>query len=308
MKVLITGATGFSGTYLIDYLSTYNNLELIGLARGREHPKLKLSGISWIAADLLDLNCTVRILAECKPDLIVHLAGLNQGAFKDLLETNVVGTRNLLDAVSKSNPDCRTLVISSSAIYGYAGNTAIPEDAPQKPLSEYGISKMAQDALSQMYYDLLDLEVAVVRPFNLIGPGQPTSFVCGRIVQQMIDLERRNIDELKLLEISSRRDFIDIRDAVKGYWAVLSHPSFNRVCAGKAFNVGSGKSTAISDVIDLIGKKRGIHYPVKLPENSVSIPIPTQHSDNTHIQRVTGWRPEIPLIESLTDMVEEAQK
>lgn len=308
MKVLVTGASGFSGTHMMNFLSTNGDIEISGLTRGPLPPPSRLTEISWITADLLDRDHMFHILSEVNPDIIVHLAGLNHGTLKDLLEINIVGTKNLLDAGFKANPNCRTLVISSSAIYGYAGSAAIAEDAPQKPLSGYGISKMAQDALSLMYHDLQDAQVAVARPFNLIGPKQSTSFVCGRIIQQIIEIERRNREDLNLLEISSRRDFIDIRDAVKGYWAVLSHPAFNRVCSGKAFNIGSGTSTAISDLIEVIGKITGKQYQINLPEIPVSIPIPTQQSDNSRIYSTTGWMSEIPLITSLSDMLTEAQK
>ncbi|MDO9326000.1 MAG: GDP-mannose 4,6-dehydratase, partial [Methanoregula sp.] len=208
----------------------------------------------------------------------------------------------------KANPECHTLVVSSSAIYGYSISSAIPEDTISKPLNEYGVSKSAQDTLSLMYHESDGAQVTVARPFNLIGPDQTDLSVCGKIIGQIVEIEQGKKEALDLFEIVSSRDFIDVRDAVKGYWALISHPDFTHECAGRAFNIGSGKTSAIHDVINLIEKITGDHYEIRVSEIHPPIHSHTQKSDNSRIYAATGWKPAIPLEDSLRDMLKAARK
>jgi len=308
MKVIVTGASGFTGAHMMSFLSTREDIVLTGVARGCLPSVSNPTGKSWVSADLLDRDHLINILSEICPDAIIHLAGRNHGTFKDLLETNAVGTKNLLDAALKANPECHTLVVSSSSIYGYSISSAIPEDTLPKPLNEYGVSKLAQDTLSLMYHEIHGAHVTVARPFNLVGPDQTDLSVCGRIIQQIVEIEQGKKEALNLFEIVSSRDFIDIRDVVKGYWALISHPEFTHVCAGRAFNVGSGKASAIHEVIDLIEKITGEHYQVRLSDVHAPIISQSQRSDNSRIYAVTGWMPDIPLQDSLWDMLNAARK
>jgi GDP-4-dehydro-6-deoxy-D-mannose reductase len=260
-----------------------------------------------VSADLLDRARLFDVLSTVRPDGIIHLAGLNHGSSKELLDANVAGTQNILDAAFRASPECRVLVIGSSAAYGYAGENPVTEDAPLRPLSDYGVSKAAQDALALAQYSDRSMQVSVARPFNLVGPGQPPTFVCGRIVQQVIEIEKRQRDALDILETSSCRDFIDVRDAVRAYFAILSHPEFSQQCAGRTFNIGSGITYTISAVISLIEGITGDRYTVRVPENPPVVPVPFLVSDTTRIRAITGWAAEIPLKESLRDMLDSAR-
>lgn len=308
MKVLITGASGFSGVHMIEFLSTQEDIRLTSLGRNAPAHFSRTHNISWVQGDILDPDKMTEVISAANPDAVLHLAGLNHGSLEEMQQTNVTGTQNILDATLKKNPDCRVLVISSSAVYGYAGNTPIPETSMLKPLAEYGVSKAAQDSLCLTYYKTKKCQVAVARPFNLVGPGQPASFVCGRIVQQVIEIEQGKRRGLDLLEIQSSRDFIDVRDVVQAYWMLLIHTKFREDCAGKAFNIGSGKTFAVSTVIDVLQEITGENYPLHLPASSPPIIIPSQMSDNTRIHSLTGWSPRISLKESLSDMLHAARK
>jgi nucleoside-diphosphate-sugar epimerase len=308
MKVLVTGASGFTGAHMMRFLSGREDIILTGFARARSSSFTNPTGKSWVSADLLDGDSLIDILLNICPDTIVHLAGRNQGTFKDLLEINVIGTKNLLDAAIIANPECRTLVVSSSAIYGYKVSNSITESTPLKPENEYGVSKSAQDILSLMYHEIKGAQVAVARPFNLIGPEQPDLSVCGNIIKQIVEIEQGKKETLDLLEILSSRDFIDVRDAVKGYWALISHPDFAHTCAGRAFNIGSGKGSAIHEVIDFIEKITGDRYRIRLPEVHTPTRVQSQKSDNSRIYAATGWMPTTSIGESLQDMLNTARK
>ena len=308
MKLLITGASGFTGMTMIGFLASRENISITGLGRKNPAQLPQVPCLSWVYGDILDPDTLSDTVSEVDPDAVLHLAGLNRGPLTDLRKTNVTGTKNILDATLRINACCPIVVVSSSAVYGYAGNAPIAETQILNPLSNYGISKAEQEALCNHYTNTRDCQVAVARPFNLIGPHQPVSFVCGRIVQQVIEIEQGTRNFLDLMEIRSSRDFIDVRDVVIGYWALLAHPEFSRTCAGNVFNVGSGKPCAISDVIKLIETITGDHYQIQLPKAMVPIPVPFQQSDNSRIHAATGWTPAIPLSDSLRDMLDASRE
>lgn len=303
MRVLVTGAAGFTGMRMMEFLAVQQGVVPIGLVR-RETGSMPGS---FVAADLLDPDALYDAAAKIRPDAVIHLAGLTRGTPDALHATNVTGTKNLLDAAVSANPDCRILVVSSSAVYGYAGDLPIPETAPLQPVSDYGISKVAQETLS-LHYDNRDASIAVARPFNLAGPGQPESFVCGRIVKQVVEIERQNRAAIELHEIVSARDLIDVRDVVRGYWALVSHPDFTGDCSGTAYNLGSGNAYRLSAIIALVEEITGEHYEIRVPETPPTIPVPTQRSDNARITSLTGWKPEISLKETLRAMLDAGRK
>jgi GDP-4-dehydro-6-deoxy-D-mannose reductase len=294
---------------LLSYLSSLPNVTLIGLTSSIPDKKSPDSrGIEWVQGDIRDRNSLEALVHSVGPERVIHLAALNYGQIEEMLMTNVAGTWNLLSAARKANQASRILVVSSSAVYGYAGTRPIIESAPLAPLSGYGVSKAAQELLALQHHAVHGMQIAVARPFNLIGPAQPESFVCGKIVGQVIRIENGMQESLSLLETRSARDFLDVRDAVAGYWAIIAHPEFSRACAGKAFNLGSGTPHSVAEVIAALETITGRHYPVTLPKKVPSVIIPTQQSDNSRVQSLTGWAPHIPLRDSLSDMLETARK
>lgn len=308
MKVLVTGASGFTGRYLMEFLSHEHGVETIGLVHSEPLESTPFSHARWITADIRNTEHLAQTLYSVRPEAVIHLAGLTHGTPDTLNETNVTGTKNLLDAALAVNSKSRILVISSSAVYGYAGESPLSESTPLVPLSEYGISKKIQEELSVSIGEASEGSVAIARPFNIAGPNQPDTFVCGRIVKQVVEIERGQRSVIEVFETVSSRDLIDVRDVVRGYWALVSHPDFARDCAGKAFNLGSGNAYPISRIIALIEEITGDHYQIRVPNIPSPVLIPTQRSDNSRITTLTGWRPEIPLKVTLKDMIDSARK
>jgi GDP-4-dehydro-6-deoxy-D-mannose reductase len=309
MRVLVTGAAGFTGTHMMQYLSQHEGVSVTGLVRKAAPVISKLENIpriSYTIADLLNRKSLMSVVAEIHPDTIIHLGGLTHGSLDDLLSANVAGTKNILDAGYTTNPDCRILVVSSSAVYGYPGTNPITEATPLQPLSEYGISKKKQETYAFMFHELTGAHLCVARPFNLAGPGQSESFICGKIVNQIHEINLQKKKALELREITSSRDLIDVRDVIRGYWALISHSEFSRDCSGQVFNLGSGNAYTISKIIALLEEITGRSYEVKLPPDPPEVPIPTQQSDNTRITTLTRWKPEIPLKDTLRDMLAAA--
>ena len=305
MKILITGASGFTGKWLLHYLqrNAPQGTEITGLVNSNTNHSIESANISIIKCNLLKRDWLKSCISPLRPDMIIHLAGLNHGTLSNLLETNVVGTKNLLDTVLMNNSECRILIISSGAVYGNAGSLPISEKMPCKPLTDYGISKTAQEIVCSVYQKIQGAHIAVVRPFNLVGPGQSSSFVCGRIISQVHQIHTGERETIDLADTSSSRDFIDVRDAVAGYWSILSHPNFEKKCAGKSFNIGSGKAYRISQVIDYVEEIMGETFSLKLPGSPSHIQVPFQRADISRIHKITGWSAKIPLKDSLRDML-----
>jgi GDP-4-dehydro-6-deoxy-D-mannose reductase len=304
MNILVTGSSGFTGRHMIHFLS---GLDLPGKnVVGVFHSTIPqtLPGTSFVQCDLRNRGETRDMIACVQPDRVIHLAGINRGSLERLLTDNVVCTQNLLESLLKNNFDGRVLVTGSSAEYGYNGGLPITEKNPLKPVSDYGISKVASSLLSLRYHEVEGLKVCIARPFNLTGPGQGDNLVCGRILDQIMKINGGLQDEILLSSsLDSRRDFIDVRDAVRAYWALISHSRFEEECAGQVFNIGSGKDYLISSVHELFEKIFRKTYPLAPVKTSTIDPVPQQVSDIRFIQQTVGWLPEIDLETSLFDMV-----
>ncbi len=303
MRLLVTGATGFTGTALLRFLSNKSDVQITAVTRNafRTTPD---NGASWVTADLLDKKELCRLLTIVRPDAVIHLAGLNRGSPEELFLANVFVLRNLLDAIAVTCPSCRILVTSSSAVYGYQGPDPITEDSPFQPVAEYGSSKAAGDLLATMYHREKELSIAIARPFNLAGPGQPDVFICGKIIRQFVECERGLRNAISLLEARSCRDFVDVRDVVRAYWSIIAHPQFAECCTGRAFNISSGKACPISEIIATLERITDKTYPVTLAHDSPTVAIPSQQGDSSRIFRITGWKPEISLEQTLRDMLD----
>jgi GDP-4-dehydro-6-deoxy-D-mannose reductase len=308
MKILVTGASGFTGMAMVQYLVSEGDQEIYGLVNTRPQFNEEKFGLRFVKGNLLNRKRLQEIIHDIRPEIIIHCAGLNKGTLDELLATNAVGTQNLLDSVHMEDIRCRTVVVSSSAVYGYSGTNPIKETAALHPQSAYGISKAAQELVALREYAINKSQVTLARPFNLVGPGLPSSFVCGGIVSQIARIEAGKQDTLHLRELVSKRDFIDVRDVIRAYWALADHPRFTRQCAGKIFNIGSGKAYAIAEVIRILEELLGKSYEISLPGTSPPISILSQKSNNDHIQRITKWLPDISLETSLKDMLIHEQK
>lgn len=305
MKLLITGASGFTGRHMVNHLLSLDREELDLYGLYNSTPPAPIRGCTYIRGDLSNPDDVYGLIRSISPDAIIHLAGANRGSLHDLFTINVIGTENLLEALHQEISDCKVLVVGSSAEYGYSGYDPISEDAPLRPLSAYGISKVAEDLLAQSYARKDSLPIAVARPFNLIGPGQPASFVSGRIIDQVIEIEMGLRKVMQLGYIGSSRDFIDVRDVVSAYWQILSHECFEDLFAGSATNIGSGTATPIKELLETLELVTKRQFIIQMSDESKGDLIPSQRSDNTRITTATQWKPSISLRRSLEDMLEQ---
>ena len=308
MRVLITGASGYSGKYLIDYIINAerkpdsDNSELFGLYNSSK-PRISDNICTFFKVNICNFKEISAVLTLVQPDYIIHLAGSRSGSYENLLSVNAQGTINLIEAAKNTCLDTRILIISSSAVYGYAGDDPISEDTALNPVGAYGVSKAAGEMAALSYFRQFGMNISVVRTFNLIGSGQDSNFVIGKIVKQIFEIRSGIRSSLELYSLDSGRDFVDVRDVTGAYWNIISSSKFEDECAGQIFNVGSGFAFTPRNVISLFEKLTGKKYDVILPPEIGKDLVPTQKSDNQKIKTIIGWLPTLKLEDSLRDML-----
>jgi GDP-4-dehydro-6-deoxy-D-mannose reductase len=181
-----------------------------------------------------------------------------------------------------------------------ADHLPITETTPLLPVSPYGASKAAAEMLGSYIARGRDLPVVMVRPFNHIGPGQSDRLVAASLAKQVAENERSGRSEILAGDLSPRRDLSDVRDVVRAYRLLAE-----RGVAGEAYNVCSGRAVAIRELADILIGLAGTPMKVVLdPERLRPVDVPILQGDNTKLCRDTGWAPEIPLEQTLADILD----
>ncbi len=309
-KVLITGITGFVGSHLSEFLLA-KKLEIYGIERWRSRTeninhitdKLKL-----IKADMRDAHSIEQVISKIEPDYIFHLAAqsyvpMSWNAPADTLETNVIGTVNLFEAIRKSKINPKIHVAGSSEEYGmvYKNELPIKETNPLRPLSPYGVSKVSQDVLSYQYNKSYGLKIVVTRAFNHTGPRRGDVFVTSNFAKQVVEIEKgKKKPIIEVGNLEAKRDFSDVRDVVRAYWLAINKCDF-----GEAYNICSGKAISMKELLDLIlsmSKVKGIKI-VKDPARMRPSDVPVLLGDCSKFKKKTGWKPEIPFEKTMEDLM-----
>jgi len=308
LRVLITGATGFVGGHLIRALEAEgpSAFKIFGTAYPDTPPP---SGNKLFFLDLRSEKDVMKFVGEIQPDWIFHLAAVSNVRRSwelrgETIETNVVGTLNLLEAVRQSAPAARVLFISSSDVYGFgpAPAEALKEEAPVQIVDPYAYSKAAGEMLCGFYEKIENVDIVIARPFPHTGPGQTEDFVCSDWARQVALIEKGDCAPiLKVGDLDLRRDFCDVRDVVRAYVLLL-----RKGRRGEVFNVCTGKLIALKDVLDfLLNEMSGSIFirievdPIKLRKKETSFLV----GNNSKISDETGWLPLIPIYQTLQDLV-----
>jgi GDP-4-dehydro-6-deoxy-D-mannose reductase len=309
LKALITGISGFVGSYLAEYLLENTSWQVAGTVFGPYSNIADLCDrLEIYPAELSRLDVMTFILEQASPDVIFHLAAqpLVSASLRDpwpTLETNIRMQLNVLEGVNKVNPDCRVLVVGSGEEYGLVSGEDLPihEDTPLRPLNAYAISKVAQDLMGLQYHLTHKLHVVRTRPFNHIGPRQRVGFVAPDFASQVAAIEQ-NLQEpvIQVGNLSVRRDFCDVRDVVRAYVLLSTEGK-----AGQVYNIGSGQSRSIQDVLDILLEHSQV--PVEIqpdPERMRPSDVPEVVCDATRIRHDTGWQTMISFEQSLKDILD----
>lgn len=294
----ITGVSGFVGTHLSRHL-----IDAGWDVAGYDLASPALD-VSFFIGDICDKEGLSRVLDDVRPDVVFHLAGIIKSDTPDTYyQAHVLGTVDLLDAVMASGLQPVVMIASSSAVYGSGlGRRPITEKFSPRPATHYGVSKLAQELAALHYFTSFELPVIVVRTFNLLGPGLSPVLACSAFAWQIAQAEKRGKPSTILTgNLGSRRDFLDVRDAVRVYKLLAEKGQ-----AGDVYNVSSGQATAISECLDYLRKQ------AKVPIDAVVDPdrlqrndIPVQAGSIKRVQTITDWEPEISKEQSLVDLLDD---
>ncbi len=299
---LVTGAAGFAGSHLLDLLSR-DGAEIVAWHRPGGGAPREVAGARWEAVDLLDPAAVDAAIARVRPAAVYHCAGAaHVGRSWDSTEstfaTNVRATHHLLTALDRVGQDARVLIPSSALAYAPAAD-ALTEHHPLVPASPYGLSKLAQEMLGERTGG--HLAVMIARAFNHFGPRQRPHFVASGFARRIADIEKDRCDhEISVGNLGARRDFTDVRDTVRAYRLILERGQPRR-----PYNVCSGRAITIQHLLDLLIARARVPVAVNVdPARYRPNDTPLLLGDPSRLRDELGWTPEIPLEQTLDDLLE----
>ena len=300
MRILVTGATGFVGRWLLEEL------------RANGHEAVASPGSHEV--EITDFSQVTTLVRRVHPDAIAHLAGV---AFAGdaareparALEVNADGTRTVV-SVAGAAGGIPVLVSGSAEVYGYPdpGDLPLRESAPLRGNRPYAISKVAQERLALEVGRNNGVPLVVTRSFNQIGPGQRPEFVAPAMARRLIRAKAEGNPSISVGNLDVRRDFTDVRDVVRAYRLLIE-----RIAGGtirtQVVNVGSGMAIAVRELLERLGQIVGITPDPVIDPALVRAGEPELIvGDTTRLRDLTGWTPEIPLALTLQDLVRSIEE
>jgi GDP-4-dehydro-6-deoxy-D-mannose reductase len=311
MRALITGLTGFVGSHFADYLVSRGDVEVIGTHRWRsrmEHVEHLRTRVRFVECDLRDPGAVRRMLRDVRPDRIFHLAAQSYVptswlAPAETLTGNVLAQLNLFEALRDLELPTRVQVAGSSEEYGLVHPDEVPirEENALRPLSPYGVSKVAQDLLAYQYWQSYGLHVVRTRGFNHTGPRRGEVFVTSTFARQLAEIEKGRREPVVWVgNLEAVRDFTDVRDMVRAYWLALE-----RGAPGEVYNICSGRGYTARQVLEILlglthARVEIREDPARLRPSDVTLLV----GDCSKFRQVTGWHPTIPFEVTLKDVLE----
>jgi len=298
---LITGATGFAGSHLLQRFASQGVRAYAWAHRaaGRTTPRSGAT-VSWMAVDLLDRARVLEAIDASQPSEIYHLAGAADvhDAWRDparALQINVMGTHNLLAAVRETGLECRVLVTGSALVYK-PQLEALTEDSPVGTPTPYGVSKLAQELVAAES----GVPVLLARPFNHAGPGQSPAFATSGFAQQIAEIEAgRREPVIHVGNLDAQRDVTDVRDTVRAYQALIARGEI-----GRPYNVCTGRAHTMRALLDILLSYARVSVRIEVdPARLRPSDNPLVLGSHARLTEDTGWQPEIPIERTLEDLL-----
>ncbi|HEU5244674.1 MAG TPA: NAD-dependent epimerase/dehydratase family protein [Gaiellaceae bacterium] len=287
-RALVTGGTGFIGQELARRLAD-NGFEVTAVGRS--------------SGDVTDPRAMRRLLAETRPSHVFHLAGVRNGKLDELLRSNVSGTANVLEAAAAEAPAARVLVAGSAAEYGETTREPVAEDQPLQPVTDYGVAKTAQELAAFALAVRHGLRLTRVRLFNVLGPGEPPSFVASALAGRIAAIQAGTTGPpLRTGDLNTRRDFVDVRDVARAL-----HLAATRGEDGAVYNVCSGTATPIRALVEELLAVAGLDVAVESTPEPAVLNVRGHAGSAERLRTATGWEPQHALRDSLADVLAAQQ-
>ena len=307
MKILITGITGMIGKHLADLLVRLGH-DVAGISRAtsalryvQEKPEYR-----HYAGDILDISFLAKVWAEFKPDVVYHLAaqaynGESWVAEETTYALNITGTRNVLNACKRYSPVARIIPACSSAEYGIVPDEMIPirEDVtPLRPITPYGVSKVCTEIMARQFHMNYGLDVVLPRLFIHVGPDHPPVTAVQNFARQLAAIaSKKQEPTVRVGNLDSARDFVDVRDGVKALW-LLAETGLN----GEVYNICSGKAYTMRQCLEMLIDISGLAVKV---EHDPTLNRPSDEAlllGSTSKLEALGWQASIPFQQTLKDV------
>jgi len=307
MKTFVTGAGGFMGSHMIDFLHQKGH-DVHGIYFGAVNLVDEIEHKANIhRCDIREKQKLKQLISKIKPDHIYHLAAQSYPTASWIeptytIETNVIGTVNIFEIVKELKLNCRVLIAGSSAQYGFVREDEVPvkESREMKPLHPYGVSKVAQEGLAHQYAKNFGIHGFTMRIFNTTGPRKVND-VCSDFTKQIAAIEL-GLQEpiIRVGNLNTKRAITDVRDEIRGFYLAMQKAE-----PGAAYNISGAKAYLIKDILDM-----ALNYSNVKPEIKVD-PIllrptdePIIFGDSTNLYNATGWKQEIPIEKTVRDMID----
>ncbi|MEO5824293.1 MAG: GDP-mannose 4,6-dehydratase [Gemmatimonadales bacterium] len=307
MKLLITGADGFVGRWLVRAACGDGHDVVAAVLPGTTLPdqwRDDHAGIEVIEADIR-IEADLARLAAARPDAVVHLAAVASGAAarKDpegAMQVNGIATVWLLEALGSTNHATRFLYVSSGEVYGKEHDAAIVESVAVYPVSPYAASKMAAEVAAFGMCEGTKIELIIARPFPHTGPGQTTTYVLPALAARLVEARVTGSPTVRTGNLDAVRDFLDVRDVVRAYLLLLE-----RGVPGEVYNVASGVGRRLSDCFDALAGIVGVSATAQ-QDAALLRPgdIPVLIGNPAKLRAATGWVPTISFEQTLQDLVD----
>jgi GDP-4-dehydro-6-deoxy-D-mannose reductase len=303
MRILVTGACGFVGRHLVAELLAHRH-EPVALDLG-ECPADFPATVSYHRGDIANAGQLRQAVAEIRPEGCIHLAGL---AFVPIgwsdparmMQVNLIGAINLLEALRHGAPEARLLLISSAEVYGRKSLSApLTEDAPLQPDNPYALSKSAAESMVFLYGRSYGMPTMAARPCNHIGPGQSADFVISSFAVQLRKMASGACPPvMKVGNLDSLRMFLDVRDVVRAYRLLLEDG-----IPGQAYNVAGGEEKSIREMLELLCQAADVQPRLEVDPARFRPTDRLPLLDASRLTRETGWRPQIHIAQTLRDIM-----
>lgn len=304
MKSLIIGGAGFVGGYLARHLLTLGHEVAITKIPSEQ---TAAAGVSVYDLDIRDQDAVSEVLKNVRPDMVFHLAAQSSVAVswkhpQLTADINIKGILNVLDGLRRYGGNPRVLLVGSGEEYGYVlpEETPVRETNPVRPGNIYAATKACQNMVGRIYAQAYDLDLVMVRPFNHIGPNQSPVFVAADFCKQAAEIEAGMREAvIRVGNLNVRRDFTDVRDVVRAYALLVQKGQ-----AGETYNIGSGHAVRIGDILRTILDQSAASIRVEVDSEKLRpADVPVMEADISKMQRLTGWKPQIRLEQTIEDML-----
>jgi GDP-4-dehydro-6-deoxy-D-mannose reductase len=310
--LFVTGAEGFAGTHLVRALQGHGCEVVAGVRNRARKLAYEKQSRRALVCDVSDAINVARAIASVKPDGVIHLAGVARSdeAASDPLaayQTLVTSTANILDAVRRVAPRARVLLISAGEVYGSAGAAGqpLPETTCAQPCTTFGAWKLAAESIAHTFFANYHLNVTIARPFGYTGPGQPDSFFFGAVARRLAAWDHElHGAELKLPDLSCRRDILHIDDVTSAYLRLFDDGKPNEI-----YNVCSGTATPVGTFVTTLARELGVDVRcVDAASGSTRSAIPVLCGAPERLTTELGWTPSRTWQDAARDLAASIQK